>query len=111
MIYTIFISLTPFIFDSKILPFGKFIKTYLGLTVLQGCISRGDEELHSTSKNYFFNSVNYFLVFVLADTLSAIQSIAKDTTQIPYLLAKVLRSQSQFYVDLIVLQGKVLYLN
>ena len=73
---------------------------YIWITKRQGYTSRGDEELSSVSKNFFYIFVNLFLVFTLFGT-----AILTDTAQLAYQLADSLQKLSLFYVDLIILQG------
>lgn len=85
-VFTIFNSIMPYF--------------YIWITKRQGYTSRGDEELSSVSKNFFYIFVNLFLVFTLFGT-----AILTDTAQLAYQLADSLQKLSLFYVDLIILQG------
>ncbi|KAH0558907.1 hypothetical protein GP486_004468, partial [Trichoglossum hirsutum] len=72
-------------------------------------ISQGDVELSVISKNFFFTFFNLFIIFTITGTAASYYSLLrdslKDTTKIAYLLATSLGDLSQFYVNLIVLQG------
>lgn len=74
---------------------------YIWMTKRQGYTSRGDEELSSVSKNFFYIFVNLFLVFTLFGTVT----LSDTAPQIAYQLARSLKKLSLFYVDLIILQG------
>ncbi|GEQ66707.1 hypothetical protein JCM33374_g370 [Metschnikowia sp. JCM 33374] len=89
--------LPPYVFTifNMIMPY-----FYIWITKRQGYTSRGDEELSSVSKNFFYIFVNLFLVFTLFGT-----AILTDTAQLAYQLADSLQKLSLFYVDLIILQG------
>ncbi|OLL23725.1 Calcium permeable stress-gated cation channel 1 [Neolecta irregularis DAH-3] len=89
--FVLFNALVPYLFDL--------------IALHQGFVSRGDAELSVVSKNFFYLFFNLFLIFTVAGTLSNLHAMAKDTTQIPIMLAASLPGVAGFYVNLIVLQG------
>jgi len=89
--FVLFNALVPYLFDL--------------IAVHQGFVSRGDAELSVVSKNFFYLFFNFFLIFTVAGTISNLHAMAKDTTQIPIMLAASLPGVAGFYVNLIVLQG------
>ncbi|ODQ81711.1 hypothetical protein BABINDRAFT_170398 [Babjeviella inositovora NRRL Y-12698] len=78
---------------------------YAYLSTLQGYRSKGDVELSTIAKNFFYIFFNLFLVFTLAGTASNYWSLLSDTTQIAYQLAQSIKKMSLFYANLILLQG------
>ena len=88
--YTAFNGASPFIFQ--------------WISERQGYLSLGERELSLVSKYFFYLFYNFFF-FIAIGTLGSLYAIAKDTTQLAYKLAKVLPTFSQFYLDLIILQG------
>jgi hypothetical protein len=88
---------------------------YYGLSWCQGEISKGDIELSSISKNFFFTFFNFFVVFMVLGTASTYLSIAgffekfgdalKDFRTVAYTLALSLQALLSFYVNFIILQG------
>ncbi|CUM63122.1 uncharacterized protein PRCAT00000689001 [Priceomyces carsonii] len=83
--------------------FYKFLSQY------QGYSSNSDVELATLLKNFFFVFFNLFLVFIVTGTFWDYISYISDTTKIAYQLARSLRKQSLFYVDLILLQGLAMF--
>jgi hypothetical protein len=78
--------------------------------------SRGDLELSVISKNFFFSFFNLFLIFTVFGSATTFYGVwenlrdaFKDATTIALALAKSLESFSQFYINLIVLQGLGLF--
>jgi hypothetical protein len=88
---------------------------YYGLSWCQGEISKGDIELSSISKNFFFTFFNFFVVFMVLGTASNYLSISqffekfgdalKDFRTVAYTLAFSLQALLSFYVNFIILQG------
>lgn len=78
---------------------------YSFLSTKQGFVSRGEIELSTISKNFFYIFFNLFLVFTFAGTASNFWALFGDTTKIAYELANSIKTLSLFYVDLILLQG------
>ncbi|KAI9684151.1 MAG: hypothetical protein M1829_003421 [Trizodia sp. TS-e1964] len=82
---------------------------YDWLSNMQGMISQDDVELSVISKNFFFTFFNVFVIFTVSGTSFTVfglfDSLQKDTSQLAMLLAHSLEDLSQFYVNLIVLQG------
>jgi calcium permeable stress-gated cation channel len=72
-------------------------------------ISQGEVELSVISKNFFFTFFNLFVVWTITSAAtnyySLLKESLKDTTLIATLLAKYLGTLTQFYTNLIVLQG------
>ncbi|ESW97747.1 hypothetical protein KL918_003126 [Ogataea parapolymorpha] len=79
------------------------------LSNLQGLVSKGDVDLSITRKNFMYIFFNLFLVFTLFGTLSSYKALLSDTTKIAPLLATSIKSLSLFYIDLILLQGLVMF--
>ncbi|KAH3670945.1 hypothetical protein OGAPHI_000656 [Ogataea philodendri] len=79
------------------------------LSNLQGLVSKGDVDLSVTRKNFMYIFFNLFLVFTLFGTLSSYKALLTDTTKIAPLLATSIKSLSLFYIDLILLQGLVMF--
>lgn len=79
------------------------------LTQFEGLISKGDIELSVIKKNFVYIFFNFFLVFTLFGTLSNYWALLTDTTKIAYLLASSIKNLSLFYVDLILLQGMIMF--
>lgn len=121
LLITVLTVIVPFLYNSKSLnpipplsssPNGIFV----GLANMQGMTSQGDVELSVISKNFFFTFFNLFLVFTVFGTASNfygfwknLRDAFKDTTTIIFALAQSLESLSQFYVNLIILQGLGLF--
>ncbi|KAI9843201.1 MAG: hypothetical protein M1837_006563 [Sclerophora amabilis] len=86
---------------------------YEWLANMQGMTSQGDVELSIISKNFFFTFVNLFLVFTITSSawkmLALIQDSFKDTGLIARQLAESLEVASEFYVNLVILQGLGLF--
>ncbi|ODV88193.1 hypothetical protein CANARDRAFT_26342 [[Candida] arabinofermentans NRRL YB-2248] len=79
------------------------------LSNLQGLVSKGDVELSVIRKNFLYIFFNMFLVFTLFGTLSSYKALLTDTTKIAPLLATSMKTLSLFYVDLILLQGLIMF--
>ncbi|CAL5865949.1 uncharacterized protein PFLUO_LOCUS156 [Penicillium psychrofluorescens] len=89
---------------------------YEWLSNNQGMMSRGDVELSVISKNFFFTFFNLFLVFTVFSAATSFygfwekfRDAFKDATTIASALAQSLESLSQFYINLIILQGVGLF--
>ncbi|CAG8720203.1 15301_t:CDS:2, partial [Acaulospora morrowiae] len=84
-------------------------KTMRSFSGLQGFHARSVIELSTFAKYYFFLLVNVLLIFSIAGTIAKIfkeiEEIIKDPTKIPYLLATTLPLVSNFFVNLVILQG------
>ncbi|CAG8739646.1 6504_t:CDS:2, partial [Acaulospora morrowiae] len=76
---------------------------------MSGFHARSVIELSTFAKYYFFLLVNVLLIFSIAGTIAKIfkelEEIIKDPTKIPYLLATTLPLVSNFFVNLVILQG------
>lgn len=74
---------------------------------MQGMISQAEVELSVISKNFFFTFFTLFLFFVLGGSamMTIIKKSLHDTSAIAYEMARRLQNFSQFYTNLIVLQG------
>lgn len=84
----------------------------VGLSSLQGMISRGDVELSVISKNFFFTFFNLFLLFTFFGTATTfygfwenLRERFKDATTIAFALAKSLEFLTPFYINFLILQG------
>ncbi|KAI9752919.1 MAG: hypothetical protein M4579_005405 [Chaenotheca gracillima] len=86
---------------------------YEWLSNKQGMTSQDDVELSIISKNFFFTFVNLFLVFTITSSAwkmwAVLQDAFNDSGRIARELAKSLETASEFYVNLIVLQGLGLF--
>ncbi|EPS29278.1 hypothetical protein PDE_04227 [Penicillium oxalicum 114-2] len=89
---------------------------YEWLSNNQGMMSRGDIELSVISKNFFFSFFNLFLLFTVFGTATSfykfwehLRDAFKDATTIAFALATSLESFTQFYINLLVLQGLGLF--
>jgi hypothetical protein len=85
---------------------------YYYLSWCQGQISRGEIELSTISKNFFFTFFNFFVIFTTLGTATKFYSFFKDfgdalrdPQKIAYTLAVSLQSNITFYVNFIILQG------
>lgn len=78
---------------------------YRFLSKMQGYSSNSDIELSTLLKNFFYIFFNFFLLFIITGTIWDYLSFIRDTTKIPFELARSLKKKSLFYIDLILLQG------
>lgn len=91
---------------------------YYALSWCQGEISKGDIELSSISKNFFFTFFNFFVVFMVLGTASNFLTISQffkkfgelgDFERTARTLALSLQQLLSFYVNFIILQGVGLF--
>jgi calcium permeable stress-gated cation channel len=104
VMYTLFNGLAPFIFE--------------WLSSWQGYISSADAELANVSKysksldaaddRHFFYLFANFIIYLLFGSIANIWALAKDTTQIPHIIATKLPNFARFFINLIILQGSIL---
>lgn len=85
---------------------------YYYLSWCQGQISRGEIELSTISKNFFFVFFNFFVIFTIFGTATKFYTFFKDfgdalgdPRKIAYTLAVSLQSNMKFYANFIILQG------
>lgn len=89
---------------------------YYYLSWCQGEISRGEIELSTISKNFFFTFFNFFVIFTTIGTATKFYTFFKDfgdavrdPQRIAYTLAISLQNMLNFYVNFIILQGVGLF--
>lgn len=82
---------------------------YQYLSQHQGHSCNSKVELSTLSKNFAFTFFTLFLAFTVSGTFWDYVAYIGDTTKIAYQLARSLGKLSLFYVDLILLQGLVLF--
>lgn len=89
---------------------------YYYLSWYQGEISRGEIELSTISKNFFFTFFNFFVIFTIFGTATKFYTFFKDfgdavrdPQKIAYSLAISLQTMLNFYVNFIILQGVGLF--
>lgn len=111
---TIVTSQIPVLLASLLMVLVPYL--YNWLSWYQGQISRGDIELSTISKNFFFTFFNFFIVLTVLGTGSNFYQFfenfgdaIRDFQRIAYTLALSLQGMLKFYVNFIILQGVGLF--
>lgn len=104
-------NIITYILPPMIVTFFNFLFPYFYsyLSECQGLSTKSEIELSTFLKNFFFIFFNLFLVFVATGTIWDYFLYISDTTKIAYQLASSLKKMSLFYVELILLQGLLMF--